>query len=353
VRAPFRARRLRAGQGRGRDPLLRLLRLARPLRGRLLVAVLAGAAATGCGVALLAVSGFLLARASQHPNIIAISAAVVVAVRALSVGRGAFRYCERLASHDVAFRVLADIRVSIYRRLERLAPAGFRAFRSGDLLARLISDVDATQDLFIRAVAPPLVAGLVGAGAVVACLLLLAPAAGVLAAGLVAAGVAVPLLAAGRARIAARRTAPARGELSASLTGLVAGAADLHAFGAQEGALAAVTTHDGSLTWLARRSASAEGLGAGLIAAATGLTLWGVLLLGVAAVGTGGLTRVTLAVLALTALAAFEAVAALPSAAVQLGHSRASAARVGEVLDAPDPVTDPAAPRPLPGARCG
>jgi thiol reductant ABC exporter CydC subunit len=337
VRAPLRARRLRAGQGRGRDPLLRLLRLARPLRGRLLVAVLAGAAATGCGVALLAVSGFLLARASQHPNIIAISAAVV-AVRALSIGRGAFRYCERLASHDVAFRVLADIRVNIYRRLERLAPAGFRAFRSGDLLARLISDVDATQDLFIRAVAPPLVAGLVGAGAVVACLLLLAPAAGVLAAGLVAAGVAVPLLAAGRARIAARRTAPARGE-----------AADLHAFGAQEGALAAVTTHDGSLTRLARRSASAEGLGAGLIAAATGLTLWGVLLLGVAAVGTGGLTRVTLAVLALTALAAFEAVAALPSAAVQLGHSHASAARVGEVLDAPEPVTDPAAPRPLPG----
>ena len=348
MRAPLRARRLRAGQGSGHDPLLRLLRLARPLRGRLLVAVLAGAAATGCGVALLAVSGFLLARASQHPNIIAISAAVV-AVRALSVGRGAFRYCERLASHDVAFRVLADIRVSIYRRLERLAPAGFRAFRSGDLLARLISDVDATQDLFIRAVAPPLVAGLVGAGAVVACLLLLAPAAGVLAAGLAAAGVAVPLLAAGRARIAARRTPPARGELSASLTGLVAGAADLHAFGAQEGALAAVTTHDGSLTRLARRSASAEGLGAGLIAAATGLTLWGVLLLGVAAVGTGGLTRVTLAVLALTALAAFEAVAALPSAAVQLGHSRASAARVGEVLDAPDPVTDPAAPRPLPG----
>jgi thiol reductant ABC exporter CydC subunit len=348
VRPPLRSRPGHARQGSERDPLLRLLRLARPLRGRLLLAVLTGAAATGCGVALLAVSGFMLARASQHPNIIAISAAVV-AVRALSVGRGTFRYCERLASHDVAFRVLADIRVSIYRRLERLAPAGFRAFRSGDLLARLISDVDATQDLFIRAVAPPLVAGLVGAGAVMACLLLLAPAAGVLAAGLVAAGVAVPLLAAGRARIAARRTAPARGDLSASLTDLVTGAADLHAFGAQDTALAAVTRHDRSLTRLAHRSASAEGLGTGLMAVATGLTLWGVLLLGVAAVGTGGLTRVPLAVLALTALAAFEAVAALPSAAVQLGQSRASAARVGEVLDAPDPVADPAAPRPPPG----
>ena len=87
-----------------------------------------GPAATGCGVALLAVSGFLLARASQHPNIIAISAAVV-AVRALSAGRGVFRYLERLASHDAAFRILADVRVGIYRRLERLAPAGLTALR--------------------------------------------------------------------------------------------------------------------------------------------------------------------------------------------------------------------------------
>src|SRR6266571_557564 len=184
------------------------------------------------GIALLAVSGFLLARASQHPNVVAITVAVV-AVRALSIGRGVFRYSERLASHDVAFRVLADVRVRIYRRLERLAPAGLAEFRSGDLLARLISDVDATQDLFVRGVAPPLAAALVGAGAVTACLLVLAPAAGVLACGLVIAGVAVPFLAAARVRTAARRTAPARGDLAASLTDLVAGAADLHAFGAQ------------------------------------------------------------------------------------------------------------------------
>ncbi len=106
--------------------LLRLLRLAfssRPMRRELLLAVLAGAAGCGCGVALLAVSGFLLARASQHPNIVAISVAVVM-VRALSVGRGLLRYLERLFSHDVAFRVLADVRVTIYRKLERLAPAG-------------------------------------------------------------------------------------------------------------------------------------------------------------------------------------------------------------------------------------
>ena len=88
-----------------RDPLLRVLWLARPLRARLILAVLAGAAATGCGIALLATSGFLLARASQHPNILAIAIAVV-AVRGLSIGRGVFRYAERLASHDAAFRIL-------------------------------------------------------------------------------------------------------------------------------------------------------------------------------------------------------------------------------------------------------
>ena len=115
-------------------------------------------------MALLAVSGSLLARASQHPNIVVISVAVVM-VRALSVGRGLLRYLERLFSHDVAFRVLADVRVAIYRRLERLAPAGLAAFLSGDMLTTLISDVDATQDLFIRGIAPPLTAALVGAGA--------------------------------------------------------------------------------------------------------------------------------------------------------------------------------------------
>jgi thiol reductant ABC exporter CydC subunit len=335
-----------SGPGDGR-PLLRLLRLARPLRGQLLLSVAAGAAATGCGVALLAVSGFLLARASEHPNIIAISVAVV-AVRAFSIGRGVSRYVERLASHDVAFRVLADIRVAIYGRLERLAPAGLAAFRSGDLLARLISDVDATQDLFIRGIGPPLAAALVGAGAATACLLILAPAGAVLALGLLAAGAALPPMAVAVSRRAARVTAPARGELGATVTDLLSGAADLQAFGAQDAALAAAADADERLTALARRSATAAGLGTGLATAVSGLTLWAVLILGVAAVAGGTLTRVPLAVLTLTALASFEAVNAMPAAALQLSTARASASRLGAVLDAPDPVGEPEVARPLP-----
>jgi ATP-binding cassette subfamily C protein CydC len=329
------------------SPMRRLLVLARPMRRELALAVLAGAVGCGCGVALLASAGFLLARASQHPNIVAISVAVVM-VRALSVSRGLLRYLERLFSHDVAFRVLADVRVRIYSKLERLAPAGLAAFRSGDMLTRLISDVDATQDLFIRGITPPLTAVLVGAGATTATLLVLAPAAGVLAAGLLAAGVLVPLVTVATARRVAQRAAPARGDLGAAVTDLMGGAAELHAFGAVEAGLARTRATDAELTRLARRSAFASGLGTGLSAAVSGLTLWGVLLLGVAVTGSGSLGRVPLAVITLTALAAFEAVTALPAAALQLGQARASADRIAGVLDTPDPVREPDHPFPAP-----
>jgi len=336
----------------GRPPLLRLLAMARPLRGRLLAAAAAGAAATGCAVALLAVSGFLLARAAQHPSIVAISVAVV-AVRALSVGRGVFRYLERLASHDVAFRVLARVRVVIWRRLEALAPGGLTLFRSGDLLARLVSDVDATQDLFIRAVTPLLAAALVGGAAAAGCLFILAPAAAVLAAGLLTAGVLVPLAAAAVAKKAARTAAPARGKLAATVTDLLDGAADLQAYGAADAAVAHADSIDAELTRLEGRTAAASALGAGLMSAVTGLTVWAVLLLGVAATGTGALSRVPLAVLTLTALAAFEAVTALPAAAIQLGQARVAADRIAAVTDAPDPVREPHRPRALPTGPFG
>jgi thiol reductant ABC exporter CydC subunit len=132
------------------------------------------------------------------------------------------------------------------------------------------------------------------------------------------------------------------------LADLLSGAGELHAFGACDAGLAAVDACDRRLTALARRSATAAGVGSGLMVAVAGLTLWGVLLLGVAAVAGGTLTRVPLAVLTLTALAAFEAVTALPAAALQLSDARVCAGRIGAVLDAPDPVAEPLAPVPLP-----
>ena len=116
------------------------------------------------------------------------------------------RYLERLASHDVALRVLGRVRAAFYARIEPLAPAQLDGYRRGDLLSRMVADVDALQDLYLRGLGPPLVALLAGAVAVGAAAALLPVAGLVLAAGLLAGGLAVPALS-GCARASGRTAA--------------------------------------------------------------------------------------------------------------------------------------------------
>ncbi len=332
------------------DPLARLVGLARPRGARFALGVLAGAVATGSAVALLAVSAWLIATAAQQPSITALSVAVV-ATRALGVTRGLARYLERLITHDAALRTLADVRERVFRRLAATEPV--RRFRSGDLVTRLVSDVDGVQDLLVRGLAPPLSALLTGAGAVVLALVLLTPAGLLLAAGLLLGGLAVPLAAAAAGRGPGRRRAAARAELSAATVDALHGAPDLLAYGALDGALARVEAADAALTGTARRDARLLGLGAGASTLLAGLTVAGTLLLGVSAVEAGTLTTVPLAVLVLVALGSFEAVAPLPAVASRLGALRAAGARLFTVLDTGPAVrVRPAAPRrPEPGLR--
>ncbi|WP_219419438.1 thiol reductant ABC exporter subunit CydC, partial [Pseudonocardia nigra] len=156
--------------------------------------------------------------------------------------------------------------------------------------------------------------------------------------GLLLGGVAVPLLAAAAGRGPGRRRAAARAQLSTALVDAVHGAPDLVAYGAMPAAVARVEEADAELARVARRDAGLLGLGAGASALVAGLTLWGTLLLGVAAVEDGSLSPVPLAVLVLTALAAFEIVAPLPGAAARLGAVRAAGARLFDVLDTPPAV---------------
>lgn len=324
--------------------VVRMLGLARPRGGRFALGVLLGAAATAAGVGLLSLAAWLIATAATHPAVTALSVAVVL-TRALGVTRGVARYLERLVTHDAALRTLADARDRVYARLAATEPV--RRFRSGDLVSRLVSDTDATQDLLVRGLTPPLAALLVGGGVVTLSTALLTEGGLLLAAGLVLAGVAVPLLAARAGRGPGRRVAAARAELSTALVDALQGAPDLVAYGAMDRAVARVEAADADLTRTARRDARLLGLGAGATALLAGLTLWGSLLLGVAAVSAGRLDPIPLAVLVLTALAAFEIVAPLPAAAARLGAVRASGERLFGVLDTP-PQVRPAWDEPVP-----
>ncbi|MEU2303581.1 thiol reductant ABC exporter subunit CydD [Streptomyces misionensis] len=337
-----------AGQpGRARSALARVRGLGAAWRGRLGLAWLLGSLALGSAVGLMATSGWLISRASQQPPVLYLMVAVT-ATRAFGIGRAVFRYAERLVSHDAVLRMLADTRVAVYRRLERLAPAGLKSVRRGDLLTRLVADVDALQDYWLRWLLPASVALLVSTATVGFTAWLLPEAGAVLAAGLLAAGVGVPLVTATAARRTERRLAPARGELATRVTDLLTGTAELTVAGALPERTGAARSADGTLTRIASRAAAVTALGDGLTALISGLTVTATALVGVQAVAAGRLGGVALAVVVLTPLAAFEAVLGLPLAVRYRQRVRRSAERVHEVLDTPEPVREPERPRQAP-----
>ena len=123
-----------------------LLRLGNAPRSRFALATVLGALTVVFGVGLMATAGYLISRAAEHPPILSLTVAIV-AVRVFGLGRPLMRYLERLASHDVALRVLGRVRAAFYARIEPLAPAQLDGYRRGDLLSRMVADVDALQDL--------------------------------------------------------------------------------------------------------------------------------------------------------------------------------------------------------------
>lgn len=324
-----------------------VLRHVRPAAGRLALAALAAAGALGAAVGLLATSAWLIATAALHPPVLTLTAAIVT-VRACALARGGLRYLERLISHDAALRVLSGLRVGIYRQLERLTPGGLGSPRTGDVLSRVVADVDAVQDLLLRVLLPVLAATLVTVGTL-ALLAALVPAAAVVAgAAAVFSAVAVPLLTTRLAARAERGTAAARGELSAEVVDLLHGAGDVVAFGAADRLLARVRDRDDALTGLLRRAAAHAGTGTGLALLGGGVAVAGCLLTGIGALRAGALSGPQLAVLVLTPLALWEALIALPPALQRLPGLAAAAGRLRALETMPDPVAEPAEPARLP-----
>jgi thiol reductant ABC exporter CydC subunit len=274
----------------------------------------------------------------------------IVCVRFFGLSRPLARYVERLVSHDVALRSLGSARVHAYERIEPLAPCGLEGYRRGDLLSRMVADVDALQNLHLRGRLPRLVAALSSLVAVAVTAFFLPAAAAILAAGLLVAGVAVPALATSLSRRASAEEARARGALTAELVETVRAAPELAVYGREDERLARLAEADAALVRTARRGALADGAGDGLRLLVTGATVAGVLAVTLSAHAAGTLDRVLLAMLALLALAAFEAVQPLTQAARELAATLAAGGRLLELTDREPAVVDPADPAPLPAA---
>jgi ATP-binding cassette subfamily C protein CydC len=327
--------------------LRRLLALAGGPPSRVALAVILGALTVAFGAGLLATAGYLITRAAEQPAILSLMT-VIVAVRFFGVARPLSRYLERLASHDLALRGLARARVRVYERIEPLAPARLEGYSRGDLLSRMVADVDALQNLYLRGVGPALVALLAGALCVGVTAAFLPAAALVLALGLLACGIAVPALVARLGTRAAGRQAAARGELSSELVELLGAAPELVAYGGDGAALGRLRAADRALVRIGRRDALAAGVADGLAVLVAGLTVVTVLALSVGAHAGGELDRVFIAMLALLALGSFEAVQPLSAVARELPATLGAGRRILELIDREPAVVDPAEPAPPP-----
>jgi thiol reductant ABC exporter CydC subunit len=308
--------------------------------------VLLGAATVVCGVGLMASAGYLISRAAEHPDVLALGV-TIVGVRFFGLTRPIARYLERLASHDLAFRVLGRVRSDAYRRLEPLSPGEIQDVRRGDLLTRLVADVDALQYLHLRGVGPAQVALVAGSVSVLVTAAFLPSAAIALAAGLLAAAAVAPVAAA-FGRRAGRTQVDARGALTADLVEGLMAAPELAVYGGVDDRLATLSERDRALVRSARVAALVDGAGEGARLLLAGVTTTAVLALAVAAHADGRLDRTLVAMLTLLALASFEAVQALTQGARDLAVAVAAGGRLFDVLDRESRVTDPAEPAAVP-----
>lgn len=326
------------------------LRLVRPLTAlhwRIGLAVLLGVLMVASNIGLLGMAAYLIAASALKPLLVLLTLPIYV-VQLAGIARAATRYAERLTGHNLTFRLLARLRTQVYHRLARLAPGQLGAYRSGDLLARLVADVDEIQHVYLRMVGPFLVAGLIalltsGLFALFSPLL-----AWTALAFLVVAGVGLPLLAGRLSRGLGERQLTARGELNAQLVDGIQGVQDVLAFGQEREFQGRIARLDDMLARVQRHMATIGALEAGLEDLVTSLAVWAILLLAIPLISAHHIGGIYLAFLALVMLASFEAVQPLGSGLQFLGHALAAGRRLFAVLDSTSQVTDPAEPLLLP-----
>jgi thiol reductant ABC exporter CydC subunit len=308
-------------------------------------AVTAGVIANAAAIGLTATSAWLITTAATQPPVLTLMVAIV-AVRAFGIARGVVRYVERLVGHDAVLRRLVERRALMMRALARIGPAGLPELRSGDLVSRLVDDVDAAVDEVLRARLPYATAVVVGVLAGLGAAAIDAGAAAGLAVSLLVAIVLAPAIARRLATGAEAATSAAKGAYATAVTQALHGSAEIVAFGAVDATVARLDRTQAEVVALARRSAYGQGVAIALASAAAGAASWWALHAGVPDTH---VRPALLAVLVLAPMALHDVIAPLAPAIAALPRWQASAARVDEVLGRPSAMPDPEQPVGAPG----
>ncbi len=326
---------------------LRLLNSLAAHPGRLVASIAAGAATVGSSIGLLTTSAYLISEAALHPPILDLTVAIV-GVRFFGISRAVFRYLERIVSHDLSLRLLADLRTRLVRAIHRLGPAGVASFRAGDLVGRVIDDVDEIQHVFVRVAAPPLVAIVIALVTALFALIWLPVSTVTILVPFLIAAIFVPWITRWAGAKAGRGVADQRGRMIGQTVEIIEGAPVIVALGEEDRLLAVAMESADRVAAAERRTAWLHGFGDAAILVLVGVALVGTLWVSAVAVEAGTLDGVMVAVLVMLAITPFEAVAPLPGAFERLGRSLGAADRLFEVIDAESPTAPPGSPRAIP-----
>lgn len=323
------------------QPILwRLLKFLTGSWDRVALSILLSTLTIGSSIALIGTSAWMISTAAIATSVAELGV-TVVATRLFGISRGVFRYLERLVAHNVTFRLLARLRVWFYERLEPLAPARLMDYRSGDLLARVISDVETLENFYVRVVSPTLAAILIAIFVAIFFASYHPPLALTLLALFLTSGLILPLLSQRLSRDAGQRLITQRATLQTQLVDGIQGLADLLAFGRAQDRAQQIALTGSRYGNSQQQMARITGLHSGLTNFITNLGLWLALFISIPLVAAGEIKGVMLGTFALMTFASFEAVTPLPLAAQLWNASREAARRLFEVVDTKPMVKDP------------
>ncbi|WP_318385766.1 heme ABC transporter ATP-binding protein/permease CydC [Enterobacter sp.] len=269
-------------------------------------------------------------------------------VRGAAITRTAGRYFERLVSHDATFRVLEHLRVSTFSKLLPLSPAGLARFRQGELLNRVVADVDTLDHLYLRVISP-----LVGALVVIAIVTLGLSVLDVTLA-LTLGGIMLltlfilPPLFYRAGKPTGEKLTRLRGQYRQQLTSWLQGQAELTIFGASQRYRSQMENTELSWHDAQRRQSELTALSQALMLLIGGFAVIAMLWLAAGGVGANTQPGALIALFVFCALAAFEALAPVTGAFQHLGQVIASARRITEITECPPEVTFPDAPSTVP-----
>ncbi len=326
---------------------LRLVRFLKAHRLHLALAVFLGVATVVGNVGLLATAAYVISAAALMP-ILAALAGPIYLVRLFGVGRAGARYAERMVSHSLTFKLLTDLRTWFYARLEPLAPARLLRYRTGDLLSRIVKDVEELENIYLRILSPVVVAAIVSLLTFLLFYAFSPLLAFVALAFLVATGVGTPLLVKGMARKLGQRQLELRAELNAQIVESIQGVQDLLVFGREHDWRREISALNRELDQVQKRMAFITGLQHALGDLVMNLAMLAILVLAIPLVAGGEIPGIYLAFLALVILGSFEAVQPLGNAFQFFGRSVGAGKRLFEILEAEPEVTEPEKPLPPP-----